>query len=50
MKIDTKQEILKMSWFEHSKRIDELHRILPPNHPQIAKLKRALEKIKIEMK
>ena len=39
-------EILKLSWIEHSKRIDELCKIYNPDHDSILILKKELESIK----
>jgi len=42
-------EILKMCWIEHSKRIDEMHRIYPPEDLRIKILREELERIKIKI-
>lgn len=40
-----KREILRLSWFEHSKGVDELHKIYGPTSPKIIELKKELKKI-----
>lgn len=44
--MNIENEILKSSWLEHSKRIDELYKIYPPDYSLIIELKKELEKIK----
>jgi hypothetical protein len=48
-KMNIQYEILKMSWFEHSKKLDELHKLYSPDHPQISIVKNALEEIKFKI-
>jgi CRISPR/Cas system type I-B associated protein Csh2 (Cas7 group RAMP superfamily) len=42
-------EILKMSWYEHSKKLDELSKLYSPEHPRVLEIQKELEKIKVQL-
>jgi hypothetical protein len=48
-KLTIELEILKMSWYEHQKKMDELHRLYAPEHPKVLEVKNSLEEIQTKI-
>ena len=38
-----------MSWYEHQKKMDELHRLYAPEHPKVLEVKNSLEEIQTKI-